>query len=81
MNYSLSAPVIVIVIVALAEELLALLTLLLTSLSGTPVSATETTLSPKPSKTNPTRTIARMIAKNGVFTSASAQYNFTLSQP
>ena len=69
MNYSSSAPVIVIVMVALAEELLALLPLLVTSLSGMLVSAIEMRVSLMPSRTNPIRRIARMITKNGLFTS------------
>ena len=51
MNYSLITPVIVIVMVALAEELLASVTVLVTSLLG--VAVLETTASPNPHGINP----------------------------
>jgi hypothetical protein len=69
LNYSLGTPVIVIVIVALAEELLALLTLLVAALSRTLVSAIEKLVSPKPNRINPPSRVARMTTKNGVLTS------------
>jgi len=69
LDYSLSIPVIVIVIVALAEELLDLLTLLATSSLGTLVSATEMSVSLKPSRPNPTRRIARVTTVTNLFTS------------
>jgi len=55
--------------VALAEELLA--SLLVTSLSGTPVSAIEMPVSLKPSRTKPAIMIAKVIRKNGLFTPSS----------
>jgi hypothetical protein len=58
------------VIVALAEELLALLTMLVTSLFGVPVSAIEMPVSLNPNRTNPENRIAR-ITKNGFLTSTS----------
>lgn len=69
LGYSLSTPVIVIVIVALAEELPALLTLLVTSLLGLAVSSLEMTVSLNPNRGNPVSIIARMITKNDLFTS------------
>jgi len=68
-TYSLGEVYIVIVMVALAEELLALLIVLVTSLSGMLVSATEMSVSFKPSRTNPTRRIARVATVNSLFTS------------
>jgi len=59
----------VIVIVPLAEELLALLTLLFTSTPGMLVSATEIAVSPSPDRNKPTNMTIRMIAKKGFFTS------------
>ena len=58
-----------IVIVALAEELLVLLILLVTSLLGVSVSATEMLVSLKPSRTNPTRRIAEIATVTRLFTS------------
>lgn len=72
LDYSSSIPVIVIVIVALAEELLALLTLLATSLLGTLVSATETSLSFKPIRIDATRRTARVAMMTNLFTSTSS---------
>ena len=66
--YSVSTPVIVIVIEALDEELLALLIVVDTSLSGLPVSATEMAVSLKPSRTDINRRIAKVIKKTGLFT-------------
>ncbi len=59
-TYSSGKVYIVIVMVALAEELLALLILLITSLWEMLVSAREISVSFKPSRTNPTRRIARV---------------------
>jgi hypothetical protein len=56
--------------VALAEELLALLTLLVAPLLRTPVSAIEVPVSLNPNRTNPENRIAR-ITKNGFLTSTS----------
>ena len=67
--YLLATAYIVIVMVALAEELPALLTLLVTSLLSTAVLAKEMAVSVRLDKTNPTSIIARMITKNGLFTS------------
>ena len=67
----MSIPVIVIVIVALAEELLALLILLATSSLGTLALAMEMTVSLKPSRTKPAIMIAKVIRKNGLFTPTS----------
>ena len=67
LDYSLSAPVIVIVMVAVAEELL--LTLLVTSLLGMLVSAIEIAVSLSPNRTNPTRRIARVTTVTSLFTS------------
>ena len=53
---------------ALAEELL---TLLVTSLLEVPVSAIEMPVSLKPSKIKPAIMIAKVIRKNGLFTSTS----------
>jgi hypothetical protein len=71
MSYSLSVPVIVIAIVALAEELLALLTLLVTSLLGVPVSAIEMAASLRPNRIKPASMAARMVKKNSLRTSTS----------
>lgn len=73
MNYSLSIPVIVIVIEALDEELLALLIVVVTSLLGLPVSATEMRVSFRPSRTDTNIRTANMIKKTGLFTSTSSQ--------
>jgi len=59
----------VMVIVVLGEELLALLTLLVTSLLGTPVLATEMFVSLKPSRTNPVSRIPSMTRIVSFFTS------------
>ena len=69
---------IVIVIVALAEELLALVWLVIVSLSGTLVSATEMPVSLKPSKTNTNRRITKVIKKISLFTSTSSQYKYII---
>jgi len=69
-TYSSATAYIVIVMVALAEELLALL---VTSLLGVPVSATEMPVSFRPSRTNPVKRIAKVIKKISLFTSASPQ--------
>ena len=71
--YSLDIPVIVIVIEALAEELLALLIVVVTSLLGLPVSATEISVSLKPSRTDTNRRIVKVIKKTDLFTSTSVQ--------
>jgi len=55
--------------VALAEELFALLILVAASLSVMPVSATEMSVSLKPSRTNPNRKIARVTTMTSLFTS------------
>lgn len=70
----------VIVIVALAEELLALLTLLATSSRGTLVSAIEMPVSLNPNRTNPENRIAR-ITKNSALTSTSFDSIITLARP
>jgi hypothetical protein len=57
---------IVIVMAALAEELLALL--VISSLLGTPVSAIETAVSLRSSRINPTTRITRMIRTNNLLT-------------
>ena len=67
--YSSATAYIVIVIVALAEELLASVWLVVSSLSGTSISAREVFVSFKPSRTNPTRRIARVITMISLFTS------------
>jgi hypothetical protein len=59
----------VIVIVALAEELLALLILLVTLLSEMLASATEMSVSVMPSRTNAIKRIARMTIMINLFTS------------
>ncbi len=68
-DYSLNVPVIIIVIVALAEELLALLTLLVTSLSEMLASATKIYVSFMPSRTDAIKRIARMTIVINLFTS------------
>jgi len=68
-DYSSATEYIVIVMVALADELLALPTLLAASLLGMLVSATEVSVSPKPSRTNPARRIAGMTIVTSLFTS------------
>ena len=70
--YSLVTAYIVIVMVALAEELLALLIRLATSLSGTLVSAIEMAVSLRPNRINPMSIFARMTTKNSLFTSTSS---------
>jgi len=77
-NYSLSTPVIVIVIAALAEELPVLLTLLATSLLGMAVSSTETAVSPKPNRGNPMNMIAKMTTKKSLFTSTSSECDYII---
>jgi ribosomal protein L30/L7E len=57
--------------VALAEELLALLTLLVTSLLGMPVSAIEMATSLRLNRINPASMIARIVKKNSLCTSTS----------
>jgi hypothetical protein len=69
MNYSLGTPVIVIVIVALVEELPALLVVLITALLGVAVSAIEMLVSLSPNKTDSINMIVRMTRKTGFFTS------------
>jgi hypothetical protein len=64
-------PVIVIVIVPLAEELLASLTLLFNSLLETLVSAIEMVASLKPNRTKAASTIARIVKRNSLRTSDS----------
>ena len=59
------------VIVALAEELLVSLILPVTSLTETLALGIETTVSIKPSRTNPASSIARII-KNSFFTSTTS---------
>jgi len=73
LDYSFNIPVIVIVIVALAEELLALLIVLVTSLAETLALGIETTVSINPIRTNAANRIARII-KNSFFT--SSQFNY-----
>lgn len=68
MNYSLSTPVIVIVIVALAQELFALLIVLITSLLGVAVSATEMAVSLRANRINLASKIARMAGTNDFLT-------------
>jgi hypothetical protein len=68
MHYSLTTPVIVIIIEALAEELLALLIVVITSLLGLPVSATEMAVSLKPNRNNPVSRIAAMTRTVSLFT-------------
>ncbi len=75
MDYSLSIPVIV--MVALAEELLASVWLVVSSLSGMPISATEIPVSFKPNRTDANRRIAKVIKKTGLFTSTSSQSNIS----
>jgi hypothetical protein len=53
---------------ATAQELLALLWLVVILLSGMLVSAAEISVSVKPSKTNAIRRIVRIIRKNDLFT-------------
>jgi hypothetical protein len=77
-TYSPSPVYIVIVIVALAEELPLLVTLLATSLLGMLVSATEMPISLKLNRTNPTRRIARVTTMTSLFTSTSSQFNYSL---
>jgi len=71
-DYSLSAPVIVIVIEALAEELL--VSLLVTSLLEVLVSAIEMSISLRPNRTRPAARIARMT--RGLFTSTTSKFNY-----
>jgi len=72
LGYSSGIVCIVITITALAEELLALITLLVTSLSGMLVSTIEMAVSLRPGRTNPASMIARMVKKNGLCTSTSS---------
>jgi hypothetical protein len=72
LGYSLATAYIVIVMVALAEELLALLTLLVTSLWGVPVSAIEMAASVRPNRIKPASMTARMVKKNSLCTSTSS---------
>jgi hypothetical protein len=58
---------------AVAEALLA--SLLVTSLSGTLVSATEMTVSLEPNRTSTVSRIARMVTKNGL--TSTPQFNYT----
>jgi hypothetical protein len=69
-------PVMVILMPAVAEELVA--TLLVNSLSGTLVSAIERAVSPTPNKTIPASIIARMAKKNGL--TSTPLFNYTSSQ-
>jgi flagellar biosynthesis protein FlhB len=77
--YSSATEYIVIVIVAVAEALLA--SLLATSLLGMLASATEMSISIKLSRTDPIRRIARMIGNNDLFTLIPSRINYTTSQP
>jgi len=71
LRYSPATAYIVIVMVALAEELLALLTLLVTSLWGVPVSAIEMAASLRPNRIKAASMTARMVKKNNLCTSTS----------
>ena len=73
MNYSSSTPVIVIIIVALAEELL--VSLLVISLLELLVSAMEMTLSLRPNRISPETRIAGMT--RGFFASTTSNFNYT----
>jgi hypothetical protein len=58
--------------VALAEELLALLIVLVTSLLGVLVSAIEMAASLRPNRIDPASMIARIVKKNSLCTSTSS---------
>jgi len=77
-TYSSATAYIVIVIVALAEELLALVTLLVPLFSGMLVSAIEMLVSLKPSRTNPIRRIAGATIVTSLFTLTLSQFNYSL---
>jgi hypothetical protein len=68
MNYSLITPVIVLVIVALAEELLASVWPVVILLSGILASATEMLRSVRPNRISPANRIARIIKAVSPFT-------------
>ena len=67
--YSLTTVYLVIVIVALAEELLGLLMLVVIPLSRMQISAIEMLVSLSPRRTNPADRIAGIISRNGFLAS------------
>jgi hypothetical protein len=66
---------------ALADELLALLTLLITSSLGTMVSATDMSLLLKPITIDVTRRTARVATATSLFTPTPSSFDYTISQP
>jgi hypothetical protein len=68
------------VIVALADELLAWLASSVTLLLKMGVSATELATSPAPDRINAASRIARMAGTNGFLTWISSQINYTIAR-
>ena len=79
--YSPSPPYIVIIIVALAEELLAYLILPAASLPGVAVSSLEMIVSLRRNRGNPTNMITKTITSKSIFTPTPSSFDYTISQP
>jgi hypothetical protein len=81
LDYSSSTAYIVVVMVALAEELVALLILPAASLLGVAVSSLEMTVSFRPDRGNPTDIVSGTTMKKSLFTSTLSQFNYSISLP